>query len=123
MENAGIIDTWPDWLVKMLQPPARVFRQVQPATMAEASMRARIMIERAYARVRLAPAGQRHFHLRAAAATLGGLLQYTTETRDQIERDLVELIMQAGGEDQENARKTARWAIDKGSGSPLLSGG
>jgi hypothetical protein len=80
------------------------------------------MIDRAFERVRNARAGERHYHLRAAAATLGGLLHHMDQGPGDLEVMLVELIMQTGAEDRDNASKTARWAIEKGSASPLLSG-
>lgn len=123
VENPQILDDWPIWLLKLLNPPVKKRHIAAPATKAEASTRALIMIERAYARVRAAPPGQRHFHLRAAAATLGGLHQYIGRSIGQIEDDLVALIMQTGAEDQANAAKTAKWALEKGRASPLLMRG
>lgn len=122
VENAGALDTWPDWLVKILLPPPPKPIPMKPVTRIEASSRASIMIFRAYERVRNAAPGQRHAQLRAAAATLGGLTRFTGRSSEQIERDLVELIMATGAQDRRNAEKTAHWAMQKGSGSPLLNG-
>ena len=81
------------------------------------------MIDRAYDRVRNAAPGQRHYQLRAAAATLGGLAQFMNKSLDQIAEDLVVLVIQAGGEDRRNAEKTVEWAMTKGLSSPLLKKG
>jgi len=116
------IEPWPRWLLDILMPP-RVKRAppFRPATRAEASTRAALMIERAYQRVRSAAPGQRHYELRAAAATLGGLMRYLDASPADLERQLVDLVMATGGQDRVNAEKTARWALDRGQASPLLT--
>ena len=72
--------------------------------------------------MRQAGAGQRHYTLRAAAATLGGLLWHLKWSHADLERQLADLIMETGAKDRANAEKTAAWAIDKGRRSPLLTG-
>jgi hypothetical protein len=123
VEHPDSLAEWPKGLLKVLCPPAKPKRHIaQPATKVEANARAAMMIDRAFDRVRHARPGERHYQLRAAAATLGGLLQHMTQCPGEIETILVELIMQTGAEDADNAAKTARWAMERGSGSPLLSG-
>ena len=121
VQNPATLADWPAWLLKLINPPPPKRRYVAPATRTEADARANIMIERAYDRVRNAHPGQRHYQLRAAAATLGGLAGHLGKSLDQIEADLVSLIMQTGAEDRKNAEATARWAINKGYSSPLLT--
>lgn len=122
VETSDTIDDWPRWVLRILCPP-KAPRQPQPkpATKAEADTRAAIMIERARNRVRQAPPGERHFQLRAAAATLGGLIRFLPSGQADIEKELVRLVMEAGGESQVAAEKTARWAMSKGIASPLLA--
>jgi hypothetical protein len=119
VDHADLIDDWPAWLLRRLKPtllpPAP-----KPATRAEADMRAAIMIERAFARVRDARPGQRHHTLRAAAKTVGGLLHALGMSTAELERYLVDLIMSTGAEDRANAERTARWAVEWGRNRPLL---
>ena len=122
VENPKVLDDWPRWLLKILNPPRRQYAPVAaPATKAEANTRANLMIERAYDKVRNAAPGQRHYAIRAAAATIGGLERFLERGTDAVLNDLVTLIMQAGGEDRANAEKTVAWALEKGSRSPLLA--
>lgn len=117
------IESWPRWLLKLIVPPPRPLPPpVVPATKAEADVRALLMIERAFARVRHAAPGQRHYELRAAAATLGGLLRFMPEGPGRLQQQLVDLIMSTGAEDRRNAERTAAWALDRGHASPLLQG-
>jgi hypothetical protein len=120
VENPRTLDGWPRWLLRILIPSRRPAPAV-PVSRAEATTRAALMIERAYTRVRTARPGQRHYELRAAAATLGGLLRYLPGA-PSTEQLLVDLIMSTGAEDRRNAEKTAHWALDRGASSPLLGG-
>jgi hypothetical protein len=122
VEHAGLLHSWPRWVLDILMPKPKPRMSAAPATKIEGDTRAVLMIERAKDRVRRAAPGQRHINLRAAAATLGGLIKYIPGGEDGIRRELVDLAMQAGGEDRENAEKTASWAMEKGKGSPLLCG-
>lgn len=120
VSNASVIAEWPRWLLKLVLPlPAKPPPPV-PASQAEASTRAAQMINRAFDRVRAARPGQRHYELRAAAATLGGLLSHLHWSEAQLRDHLVQLVMATGAEDQRNAERTAEWALAKGRLSPLL---
>jgi Bifunctional DNA primase/polymerase, N-terminal len=122
IEHPEQLADWPRGLLRILCPPKSERRPVAvPANRAEANTRASLMIERAFDRVRSARPGERHYQLRAAAATLGGLVQYLNQSRSEIEETLVSLIMQTGAEDAVGAAKTARWALEKGCSSPLLA--
>jgi hypothetical protein len=121
VDNPDIIDDWPKWLLKILLPQPIKRQYPKAATKAEANTRAAIMISRAYDRVSNARPGERHAALRAAASTLGGLARFMNKTIDQVADDLVILIMQTGAVDRKNAEQTARWALEKGYISPLLT--
>ena len=120
VENQSVLDEWPRWLLRVLNPPKPKAPPPLPATKHEADARASLMIQRAFDRVRNAAAGQRHYELRAAAATLGGLERFLSRGKESIQNDLVNLAMEAGGEDRSTAEKTAAWAMEKGSRSPML---
>lgn len=122
VKNPTALAPWPGWLIKMVMPPKvkRQFPPPLPATRIEADARAMIMINRAYARVRDAKPGQRHYELRAAAATLGGLHRYLKCYQYSVEEELVNIIMATGAESREAAMKTAHWAFEKGAVTPLL---
>ena len=120
VDNQKTIDTWPRWLLRILIPTPRPPPSI-PASQVEANTRAALMIERAYNRVKQAAPGQRHYELRAAAATLGGLIRFLPGA-GTVEQVLVDLIMSTGAEDRTNAEKTAHWALDRGVSSPLLGG-
>jgi hypothetical protein len=124
VENGQTLDAWPKWLLKILIPPkkANLPPPPLPATKAEANTRAQIMITRAFDRVKNAGPGQRHYELRAAAATLGGLSRYLDKSESEVQRILVEMIMGTGASDRANAEKTAKWAMEKGTKSPLMKG-
>lgn len=123
VRHPSALAEWPRGILKILCPPPVRKRHIPaPATKAEATTRAAIMIDRAFARVKSARPGERHYQLRAAASTLGGLQRFLTQSEDQLEQILVDLIMQTGAEDPVGAQRTARWALQKGSASPLLTG-
>jgi Bifunctional DNA primase/polymerase, N-terminal len=122
--NPQTVAEWPQWLLRILCPPKKTNLPPPPlpATKAEANTRAQIMITRAFDRVKNAGPGQRHYELRAAAATLGGLSRYLDKSESEVQRVLVEMIMGTGASDRANAEKTAKWAMEKGTKSPLMKG-
>jgi hypothetical protein len=114
---------WPKWLLAALVPPPVLqppvtFQRINSGT------RAMRLIERALFRVRTAAPGQRHAKLRAAACTLGGLLDTGCFTEAEAERELLAAVRAAGGIDiyERNARATIAWGLRMGRQSPLLSG-
>jgi hypothetical protein len=122
---------WPTWLLAVLRPPPAL---PVPATLHRSDPRPAIvtpkthvmrLIERALFRVRTASPGQRHAKLRAAACTLGGLLDAGDFTEAEAERELLAAVKAAGGHDvhERNALATITWGLRKGRQSPLLSGG
>ena len=123
VEHGGALDHWPNWLLKQRIPPPTPPRPPPlPASKTEMTTRADLNAQRAHDRVRQASAGQRHYTLRAAAATLGGLLWHLNWSPSDLERQLVDIIMETGATDRANAERTAAWAIEKGRHSPLLNG-
>jgi hypothetical protein len=115
---------WPAWLLTLLmhQPAPQ-----PPVTRSHTNPNAFAMrlIERALLRVRVAAPGQRHAKLRAAACTLGGLLDTGCFTEAEAQRELFAAVKAAGGSDvnDRNAFATIAWGLRKGRQSPLLSGG
>ena len=116
---------WPAWLLqlylkKSAPPPAakRTIRQRSPSSSISVQA-ARDMVDRSVTRVKHAHAGQRHFRLRAAACTVGGLLDLAQISESDAFAQLVNAAIDAGGEDKVNAEKTALWGLKKGSLAPI----
>ena len=65
--------------------------------------------------------GSRHNALRAAACTLGGLLDVAGMSAAAAEGQLLDAVLAAGGVrvDQDNAIATIRWGLAKGARHPL----
>ena len=118
------IAPWPDWLLRpglALPPPEP---PPLPAGAPRAPYNANLaqqMVERALSRVAAAPAGQRHYQLRAAACTIGGLLDPAGLPKERVARDLLNAVIDAGGSDvdRKNAEATIRWGLERGGRSPL----
>jgi hypothetical protein len=124
--HGGPLAQWPKWLLEVLIPPPAALPCSDPRpAIASRETRALLLIERALFRVRTAAPGQRHAKLRAAACTLGGLLDEGGFTEAEAERELFAAVYAAGGNDvyERNARATIAWGLRKGRQSPLLSGG
>ena len=124
MQNAPIA-AWPLWLLnhykKAIAPrstPKRNVSAVAPATTDDAEM-ARAMVERSLDRLRSAPEGQRHYRLRAAAFTIGGLLNVAELSEQQAHQRLLAAASAAGAEDLDRAAKTATWGLERGRHAPL----
>jgi hypothetical protein len=116
---------WPAWLLhaylKKSAPPPAAKRTIRPRTSTSnlSAKAARDMIDRSIARVKHASAGQRHYRLRAAACTVGGLLDLAQLSESDVFGQLVNAAIAAGAEDQGNAEKTAIWGLKKGALSPI----
>jgi hypothetical protein len=129
--HGGLPVPWPTWLLGVLRPPSALPVPVtlrrsgpRPAT-ASPEIHAMRLIERALFRLRTASPGQRHVKLRAAACTLGGLLDAGDFTEAEAERELLAAVKAAGGLDvlERNALATIAWGLRKGRQSPLLLDG
>lgn len=116
---------WPAWLLKTyLQrsaPPLTARRTIQPRRPSSSisTEAARAIVDRQISRVRHASAGQRHYKLRAAACTVGGLLDLAQISEGDAIAQLVNAAIDAGAEDQRNAEKTAIWGLKRGAVSPI----
>lgn len=116
---------WPDWLLRALRDrpaasatPHRTFARLDGP---EAATR---IADRILTRLASAPDGQRHYTLRKAAFTLGGLLDHLpfgeTEAIDRLTR----AVQDAGAVDLVLATRTAAWGLERGRANPLkLDGG
>jgi hypothetical protein len=115
------IAAWPEWLLKALLPRPR---RAKPAAPSGPALDPDDAAQRIAARVldRLAGTGggQRHYALRKAAFTVGGLLDRLPFDAAEAERRLLQAISQAGAEDLDNAAKTAAWGLEKGRAAPLV---
>jgi Bifunctional DNA primase/polymerase, N-terminal len=124
MSSAPIVP-WPAWLLqhylKKAAPPPAAKRTIRPrsASSSISVQAARDMVDRSITRVKHASAGQRHFRLRAASCTVGGLLDLAQLGENEVLSQLVNAVIDAGAEDHKNAEKTALWGLKKGSLSPI----
>lgn len=111
---------WPEWLLLRLQRrPKPVVRMDGPTTpMVDADAAQRIA-NRVLTRLASAADGQKHFALRKAAFTLGGLLDQLPFGHDEAQQRLLRAVQQAGAADLNNAAKTVAWALECGLKSPF----
>jgi hypothetical protein len=118
---------WPDWLRDALlrkPEPVRVLPARQGYRPRYASTGApERMISRAVARVASAADGHRHPTLRAAACTIGGLLDRVDLSRGEAARMLLDAARDGGAVDLGNASRTIEWGLTRGAQSPLTVGG
>jgi hypothetical protein len=126
--SAGIADPCPLRLARLpglaalpvpeLSPPATV--PTAPASALQTDGAAD-MLARVLFRLRTASEGQRHYRLRAAAFTLGGLLEAGGISKRQAEEALLDAVRAAGGAaiDDKNASKTIAWGLEHGAAKPL----
>jgi hypothetical protein len=79
------------------------------------------MIAATLARLETAAQGQKHDRLRAAARTLGGLMDEGGFTEAEAERALFDAVMRAGGAEvmEKNARATIAWGLEAGRRAPI----
>ena len=117
---------WPAWLLTTL------LRAPEPAPLPAPGRRYKgngarpqAMVRRAMDRVAGAAEGHRHEVLRAAAYTIGGLLDAAGLSRNHAAELLLDAVIRAGGAavDKRNSTATIRSGLDKGAASPLTLGG
>jgi len=117
---------------EMVEAPEQ--EQLQPAKVAPPPPRARRpasnteverMIAAALFKVEMAGEGQRHQRLRAAARTIGGILDQAGIGEQEAAQALYEAVRRAGGDavDGRNAAGTIAWGLAKGRAAPLDLGG
>lgn len=119
------IATWPAWLlnayVKATRPAPVARQAIRPRSAASnlSAEAARRFIDRQINRVKHAPDGQKHYRLRAAACTIGGVLDRAEVPADDIARQLLDAVADAGARDMRNATLTVRWGLERGAASPI----
>lgn len=110
---------WPEWLIRSLTA-VPVARDPAPAKSIKAEKRLiQRVIENAIYRVETATPGNRHYQLRAAACTIGGVLDCAGLSVADVVAVLVSAAQRAGAEDIKNAEKTAMWGVNRGRETPL----
>jgi hypothetical protein len=114
---------WPAWLLALLIPPPP--RPAGARSTPDAGTRAGQAIARTLARLEMAAPGQRHARLRAAACTLGGLMDELGFGEAEAERVLFDAVRRAGGAEvvEKNARGTIAWGLKRCRRAPLRMGG
>lgn len=111
---------WPGWLLALLLPPPPAPQAPRPtgsaSTLGEASPRVAAAIAATLACLEMAGPGQKHNRLRAAARTLGGLMDEVGFTAADAERVLFDAVKRAGGAEvvERNARGTIAWGLERG---------
>lgn len=125
--HSGVPAPWPDWLPPLLIPQPRASGAVTPARprrIGKMGTHAESIIARTLYRLETARPGERHAHLRAAACTLGGLLDAAAISESQATLVLFDAVKRAGGDavSETNAMGTIAWGLAKGRQSPLAIG-
>lgn len=127
VENGATLAEWPEWLLSVLLPPPPAPRPpAAPSRLpdAVAHPRAAAILAASLTRLRTAPEGQRHYRLRAAARTLGGLAEVAGISDADAERELLAAVQAAGGDAviERNAAATISWGLAQGRARPLSLG-
>jgi AAA domain/Bifunctional DNA primase/polymerase, N-terminal len=111
---------WPNWLLALVlarDPPERPKTNGHaPAPISSARLNG--FVSSLQARVRAAPEGGKHYQLRNAALSLGGIMDQAGIT----EADALQRLLSAlpeGVADWANAEKTARWGLSRGRERPI----
>ncbi len=116
------IAPWPLWLLRrLLKQPTRPKPSAKPVALNTADAAQRVA-ERVLSRLASASEGQRHYRLRAAACTLGGLLGQLPFGESEAKERLLRAAQDAGAEDLKNAARTVTWGIARGRQTPLNLG-
>ena len=116
---------WPNWLLPMVLPPPPTPPAPRPSGYAPglgaAAPRIAETVARVLARLEMAGPGQKHDRLRAAARTLGGLMDEAGFSAADAERVLMDAVRRAGGNEvvERNARATIAWGLERGRSAPL----
>ncbi len=111
---------WPVWLLRrILKKPQKVAPPAQTFAALDIGDRAQRIAERVLSRLEQAQEGQRHYTLRKAAYTIGGLIDRLPFGTAEAEDRLVKAVERAGGSDMIGARKTAAWGLACGIAEPI----
>jgi len=119
ISDAEIAD-WPDWLLEIIlaRPPAKDERPAARSALELSSKRLEGLTRSILSRVSAAVPGGKHFALRNAALSLGGILDIS----GMAESEAVERLLSAlpdGVLDWKGARTTALWGLQRGRDRPL----
>jgi hypothetical protein len=119
------IAEWPDWLLEAIfykPEPEPIPARMHPFRSNGGNVQN--LVAATIRRLETAPEGSRHATLRAAACTLGGVLDAAGMSSTTAARLLMDAVLQAGGArvDQQNALGTINWGLNKGAASPLTVG-
>lgn len=113
------IAEWPDWLLDLVlsKPPApRVNGYHKPLEIE--SRRLEGFIRSISDRVRSAPEGSKHFQLRNAALSIGGIMEVAGLSENQA-TELLLHALPSTVKDWENANRTIAWGLQRGRERPL----
>ena len=125
---SGIIDPCPARLARLPGIEALPVPVLSPVTHAPLTHPAPLrtdlatgLLARVLFQLRTASEGQRHYRLRAAAFTLGGMLDAGGISKREAEEALLDAVKAAGGAsiDERNASKTIAWGLENGAAKPL----
>ncbi|HEY0181731.1 MAG TPA: hypothetical protein VGC09_02890 [Rhodopila sp.] len=110
-------------------PPAEALCPPAPAAPSPSIRRAtntpvERLIARSLLRVETAGEGERHSRLRAAARTIGGVLDQAGISETEAKRVLLDAVKRSGGNavNETNASQTIAWALARGRQAPLQFG-
>ena len=113
---------WPAWLTHALTPPPTIRLPSNVVSMPIGRTSSERIIAAVLAKVRNAADGQRHYNLRRAALTIGGLLDIAGIGEAEARKMLVQAAKDAGAADLQNAENTAAWGLQTGRSKPLNLG-
>jgi AAA domain/Bifunctional DNA primase/polymerase, N-terminal len=117
--NDAEIADWPDWLLELvLPPPARPRPERTGTVIAIDSKRHAGFIRSVAERVSAAPEGAKHFTLRNAALSLGGI-QEASGLSDGDATALLLAALPGTVKDRRNAEKTIQWGLERGRAKPI----
>lgn len=118
IDNAEIAE-WPDWLLAIVLKQKEAPRP-PPTTppIPRDSQQFKAYIDKVLSRVRDAADGAKHFTLRNAALTLGGLQHQSGQSDSEILNDLLHALPKSVT-DWEAAKATIRWGVDHGKARPI----
>jgi hypothetical protein len=129
VQHRAPIADWPEWLAEIALPrlPQPISSQVatklpRAANGNREANSAWRLIESSLTAVRTAPEGQKHYRLRAASRTIGGLLDLADVSANEAAQALLRAVEAAGAANLAGAAKTIEWGLNNGRGAPLVMG-
>ena len=118
IDDAEIAE-WPDWLLAIVLQQKEAPRP-PPTTppIPRDSSQFKAYIDKVLSRVGQAPDGAKHYTLRNAALTLGGLQHQSGQSDSEILNNLLHVLPKSVT-DWEAAKETIRWGIEHGKAKPI----